>query len=66
MDSKNLQLLLRPEEVSQITGWCRSKVYQDIASGRLPGVRNGRSVRIPRSALLAWIDRNTTGGEGVA
>lgn len=53
------RLMLRATEVGQSLGYGRSKVYQLIASGELPSVRIGRSVRVPRSALLAWIARRT-------
>jgi excisionase family DNA binding protein len=52
--------LLRPEETAEMLGISRSKTYSLLAAGELPSVRVGRSVRVNRKALMAWIDRNTT------
>lgn len=54
------KLLLRPVEVSDAIGLGRSNVYSMIASGELPSIRIGGSVRVPRVALQAWIDRKLT------
>jgi excisionase family DNA binding protein len=51
------KLLLRPVEAAEAIGIGRSKVYELIASGELPSVRIGASVRIPVDALRAWIAR---------
>lgn len=49
------KLLLRPVEAAEAIGIGRSKVYELIASGELPSVRIGASVRVPVEALRAWI-----------
>ncbi len=54
MDAK---LLFRPAEVAEAIGIGRSKVYALLASGELPSIRIGGSVRVPVNALRAWIDR---------
>lgn len=51
------RLLLRPSEAAEAIGIGRSKVYELLASGELPSVRIGCSVRVPVDALRAWIDR---------
>ena len=51
------KVLLRPTEAAEVMGIGRSKVYQLIASGDLPAIRIGGSVRIPVAALAAWIAR---------
>lgn len=48
------RLLLRPLEA---VGIGRSKVYELLASGDLPSIRIGGSVRVPVDALRAWIER---------
>jgi excisionase family DNA binding protein len=48
--------LLRADEVAEILGLGRSKVYEMMAAGVLPVVRLGRSVRVPRRQLYEWID----------
>lgn len=58
--------LLMAEEVVSLTGWSRAKVYAMAASGEIPSLRSGRSVRIPLAALERWIEQNTTGGEVLA
>lgn len=52
-------LLLRPTEVAEMLGISRTKAYELIEGGVLPVIRIGRSVRVPRQGLLAWIDKNT-------
>lgn len=49
------RLLLRAEEVQETLGLGRSKVYEMMATGELPTVRIGRSVRVPADALRDWI-----------
>lgn len=50
-------LLLRIPEVALELRLARSSVYQLIQSDELPVVRFGRSVRVPRAALEAWIEQ---------
>jgi excisionase family DNA binding protein len=49
------KLLLRPVEAAEAIGISRSKIYELLASGDLPSVRIGTSVRVPVEALRAWI-----------
>jgi excisionase family DNA binding protein len=51
------RLLLRPMEAAEAIGVGRSKVYELLASGELPSIRIGGSVRVPVGALQRWIDR---------
>jgi excisionase family DNA binding protein len=50
------RLLLRPTEAAVAIGISRSKIYELLASGELPSIRIGGSVRIPVDALRKWID----------
>lgn len=50
------KLLLRPSEVSELTGMGKSKTYALIAAGVIKSVRIGKSVRVPADALRRWID----------
>lgn len=52
-------LLLKAADVAQLLGLGRSKVFAMLASGELPVVRMGRSVRVPRGALQRWIVERT-------
>jgi excisionase family DNA binding protein len=51
------RLLLRPIEAAEAIGIGRSKIYELLASGDLPSIRVGGSVRVPIDALRAWIER---------
>ncbi len=61
------QILLRAEEVASALSIGRSKAYEMIASGELPVVRIGRSVRGSAEALREWVEDRTSdraGGQG--
>jgi excisionase family DNA binding protein len=51
--------LLDSRDVSRILGLGRTKVFAMMARAELPVVRIGRLVRVPRSALMAWIESET-------
>jgi excisionase family DNA binding protein len=51
------RLLLRPIEAAEAIGIGRSKIYALLASGELPSVRIGGSIRIPLDKLREWIDQ---------
>ena len=53
------RLLLRPEEAAETLGIGRSKTYELLASGELPSIKVGRSMRVPTDALRAWIRDRT-------
>lgn len=59
-------LLLHVSEAAEMLGLSRSKIYEMAAAGVIPSVRMGRALRIPREDLLAWIARNTRGGNAAA
>lgn len=54
--------LLRPEDAARLLSIGRSKLYALLAAGELPTIRIGRSVRVPRRGLEAWIAQNTVSG----
>jgi len=58
-DVRREVMLLTVPQVQQTTNLSRTTVYSLIRSGELPAVRIGRSVRIPRTALEAWIEQRT-------
>lgn len=59
------KLLLRPTEAAETIGIGRSKVYELLASGELPSIRIGGSVRIPLDRLREWIEHKCAErGEG--
>jgi excisionase family DNA binding protein len=53
--------LLSVATAAKIMGISRTVMYQLIAGNRVPVVRIGRSVRVPRRALMEWIDTASTG-----
>jgi excisionase family DNA binding protein len=52
-------LLLRATDVAAALGVGRATAYELIASGAIPSVRIGRSVRVPRAALEEWVRKQT-------
>ena len=52
--------LLTVEEVAQMLRLSRAKAYALTASGELPSVRLGRSVRVRRDRLEAWLDARSS------
>ncbi len=61
-------LLLRGPEVADILGCSRALAYRWMATGILPTVRvpGARSVRVPRAALINWIEQNTISPAGTS
>ncbi len=55
------RLLLRAEEVAKLLGVGRTTVYALVSAQKLPVVRIGRSLRIPRDALDQWIREQIDG-----
>jgi excisionase family DNA binding protein len=51
------RLMLRVAEAGDAIGIGRSKAYELVASGELPSVRIGASIRVPVDALRAWAER---------
>lgn len=56
-------LLLKGYEVAELLNISRALAYRWMTNGILPTVRvpGARSVRVPREALLRWIEANTAG-----
>lgn len=53
------QILLRGPEVAAMLGISRPTVYRWIATGFLPVIRINGFVRVPKGALLQWIEAKT-------
>jgi excisionase family DNA binding protein len=51
------RLLYRPAEVGEAIGVSRARAYELIASGVIPSIRIGSSIRVPADALRNWIAR---------
>lgn len=57
-------LALKPEQAAQLLQISRSRIYELIREDRVPYIRVGGSIRIPRRALEAWLDAQLAGGRG--
>ena len=57
------RLLLRGGEVADLIGCSRAMAYRLMQRGLIPVVRvgDGKTIRVPRQALLQWIEANTQG-----
>lgn len=60
MDS--VEPLLRVSRVAKLVDCSRTTVYEWVASGVIPHVRIGGSIRIPAADLQHWIDGRTRRG----
>jgi hypothetical protein len=63
MDLDTLPDMLRVEEAAAVLRISRSRAYDEVAifqhtggAEGLPSIRIGRCLRVPKRALLAWID----------
>jgi excisionase family DNA binding protein len=57
------RMLLTPDEVANLLGLGRTKVYALLGSGSLPCVRIGNRLRIPVEGLRDWVARQHAAGE---
>jgi excisionase family DNA binding protein len=57
MELELQKLLLRPAEVAEQIGMGKSKTYELIASGVIPSVRIGKSVRVSADQLRRWVEQ---------
>ncbi|WP_322778938.1 helix-turn-helix domain-containing protein [Frankia sp. Cas4] len=51
------KLLLTPAEAADLLGVSRTTLYELLNAELIESVRIGRARRIPRTALVAYIDR---------
>jgi len=52
-------MLLRPMDVADLLGISKSKIYELLASGAIPSIRIGKSIRIPTEELRKWVATHT-------
>lgn len=52
--------LLRVPEAAALLSISRSKTYALVKEGVLPSIIIGETIRIPRQALIDWIEAHTT------
>ena len=53
----DLPMTLRVEELMPILGIGRNTAYELIRSGKIRSIRIGRQIRIPRDALLEFLQK---------
>lgn len=49
--------MMTPEDVARALKMSRSKIYELIASGEIPGIKIGRATRVATADLDAWVQR---------
>jgi len=57
MNWESYPLLLKAKDAQKILNLSKGKMYELLNSRDFPKVRIGRSFRIPREGLKAWIER---------
>ena len=57
--------LLTVPEAAQLLRIGRNRCYELVNSGSLPAIKIGRTVRIPRQQLMAWIEAQSVNGHGL-
>lgn len=55
-DLQDLQSVLTVEEMRQVLRISRQTAYELVHRQGFPAVRFGRAIRIPRDALLRWLE----------
>jgi excisionase family DNA binding protein len=70
MDMDTLPEMLRVDEAAAVLRISRSRAYDEVAAyhrtaGKcgIPSIRIGRCLRIPKWALMAWIDAQLGGAD---
>ena len=53
---EHLPLLLTVEEMASVLRIGRNPAYQLVKDGHIQSVRVGRSIRIPRNALIQFVE----------
>lgn len=56
------KMLLTVEEAVELLGIGRTLGWRLVQEGKLPSVRLGRCVRVPRQELEAWVTRQAREG----
>ena len=54
----DLPLALRVEDLMPILGVGRNTAYELVRSGQIRNIRIGRQIRIPKDAVLEYLQKN--------
>jgi excisionase family DNA binding protein len=60
MNIDDERFLLTVSEAARLLSLSRSQTYSLVASGELPSLRVRTSIRVPRRALVEWVERRLT------
>ena len=63
-DMEGLPAVLTMRHVQEILGISRVKAYELTHTRGFPAMRIGRTIRVPRQALMRWIEEQAGGQEG--
>ena len=55
-DLNDLPMILRVEDLMPILGIGRNTAYELVRSGKLRSIRVGRQVRVPKNALIEFLE----------
>jgi excisionase family DNA binding protein len=56
------RVTLSPPESTRLTGFGLSNTYDMLTRHQMPGIRVGNRWYIPRTALLAWLEKTACAG----
>lgn len=59
MECNETTMMLRPEAARKLLDIGRNTFYELVRKGEIPSIRLGKSIRIPRHALLNFIEAQT-------
>lgn len=62
-DLDSLPAVLTVEETAHVLRIGRAQAYEGVRAGAIPSVRFGRTIRIPRKALLALLGEAVPGAD---
>ncbi len=57
------KLVLKVSEAGEYLQCGRSRMYEMIATGEIPSIRIGKSIRIPVKALNEWVENRSQAGD---
>ena len=60
------KMTMTVQEMAQCLGIGRNMAYELIRNGKVPFLKFGRSVRIPKKAFDAWLTNETSAGKVVS
>lgn len=58
----NEALLMTVPEAAKLLRIGRNHAYELVATGEIPAIRLGRTIRVPRHALEQWLEARAWGG----